>query len=272
MYKRISLAALAAFMTAATAATAMAADLAPPPPPAPAPQIRSSINDWTGPYMGGVIGGTCMDTTFSTTTTYQVSDPGNEVNPAPTNADPALNGCGLSGGFVYGFNYQIDQALIGLEGDFTWGSDKTGKHFDFTSAGDKIGEYYNIKWQTSLRARVGWLMNDDTLLYVTGGPSWMRGSMEDIITGQSHTNTHFGYAVGGGIEHALTENIHLRAEYIFSSYKNKDYGPYNCTECVDDVAGGDTVRENSQTTASHDMDQFHTFRLGVTWNFPVSSW
>ena len=269
MKTNISLLALAAVMSAAAASTASAADLAPPPPPAP--EIRTSIADWTGPYVGAVIGGTCMDTNFSTTTTYTVSDPTNETTPAPTNGDPSLNGCGVSGGFIYGFNYQLDRAVVGLEGDFTWGT-RTGDHHDTTSAGDKIGEYYDIKWQTSVRARVGWLANDDTLFYVTGGPSWMRGTMEDILTGQKFSNTHFGYTVGGGIEHALTENIHLRAEYLFSSYKTKDYGPYNCTGCVADVANGDTTDENSSTTAHSSLDAIHTFRVGVSWNFPVSTW
>ncbi len=271
MYKRISLLALATFMTSAAAATAMAADLAPPPPP-PAPEIRPSVTDWTGPYLGAVVGGTCMDTNFSTTTTYTVSDPANEANPAQTNNDPALNGCGLSGGFVGGFNYQIGDAVLGFEGDFSWGQNKTGDHHDTTSAGDKIGEYYNVKWRTSLRARAGWLMNNDTLLYVTGGPSWLRGELEDILTSQKDTNTHVGYTVGGGLEHAVTENIHIRAEYMFSSYKTKDYGPYNCTACVDDVAGGDAVNENSSTVAHHSLDAIHTFRVGLTWNFPVSTW
>ncbi len=272
MKKTISLLALAAVASAAAAASASAADLAPPPPPAPAPEIRSSIADWTGPYVGAVVGGTCMDTDFSTTTTYQVSDAANgEVNPAPTSSDPALNGCGVSGGFVYGFNYQFDRAVVGLEGDFTWGG-RTGDHHDTTSAGDKIGEYYNVKWQTSVRARVGWLSNDDTLFYITGGPSWMRGEMEDILTGQKDANTHFGYVIGGGIEHAVTENIHLRAEYLFSAYKAKTYGPYTCNECVTDVANGDTTNESSTTTAREEMNAFHTFRVGLTWNFPVSTW
>jgi len=271
MCKRLSLLALATFISSAAASTAMAADLAPPPPPAPAPEIRSSITDWTGPYIGAVVGGTCMDTDFNTTTTYTVSS-GGETAPAPTSNDPALNGCGVSGGILAGFNYQIGNAVMGLEGDFTWGQDKTGDHHDTTSAGDKIGEYYNIKWQTSLRARAGWLMNNDTLLYVTGGPSWLKGEMQDILTGQKDENTHFGYTIGGGLEHAFTDNIHIRAEYLFSSYKTKDYGPYNCSACVDDVAGGDAVNEDSSTIAHHSLDAIHTFRVGLTWNFPVSTW
>ncbi len=265
MYKRISLLALSAFMVSTAASIAAAADL-PPPPPAPAPQIRATAADWTGPYFGGVIGGTCMDTD----TAVGIVDLTANTPSAPQ--DPALNGCGVSGGLVGGFNYQFGNVVAGLEGDFTWGSDKTGQHTDVTGAGDLIGEYYNVKWMASIRPRVGWLMNDDTLFYVTGGPAWMKGEMEDIITSQKVSKTHFGYAIGGGMEHALTENIHLRAEYMFSSYNKKDYVftcPGGGAGCADPNGDGD---DGYRATARNDMDQFHTFRIGVTWNFPVSAW
>jgi len=257
MKKRTSLLALAAIMTAFAGKAALAADLAPPPPPPPAPEIRASVSDWTGPYLGVVLGGTCMDT--NTTLSVDFVDPGD----TDTSIDPALNGCGFSGGIVGGFNYQIQNVVLGFEGDWTWGSKKTGRHTDITGAGDTIGEYYHVKWMASPRIRLGVLATDETLFYVTGGPSWMRGTMEDIITGQKFTKTHVGYTLGGGIEHALTENIHLRAEYLFSSYKKKDYGPFFCSGCG---------TSGANITASNDMDQFHSFRAGVTWNFPVSTW
>jgi len=244
MYKRISLAALAAFMTSATAATAMAADLAPPPPPAPAPQIRSSINDWTGPYLGGVIGGTCMDGTYDRTTSGGAS------------SDPDLRGCGFDGGFVGGYNYQIGQMLFGAEGDFTFGG-KTGKNIS-------MQDNLYVDWKSSLRGRLGYISNDDTLFYFTGGVAWLHAKWKDTGTNQSVKNTHTGFVIGGGIEHAMTENIHLRAEYLYSNYNDKDY-TFNCSSCG--VGGG-----AGTVTGTTDLGNVHTFRLGVTWNFPVSSW
>ena len=269
MYKRISLAALAVFVTAATASTAMAADLAPPPPPAPAPQIRSSINDWTGPYMGAVLGGTCMETSSDYITYgYTDNNANNQYDPGERNATPTdilpndMNGCGFTGGVVGGFNYQIGNIVAGVEGDWTWGG-KTGEHISnhYDNNNNLYTEHdrYDIEWMASIRPRIGLLVNNDTLFYVTGGPAWLRGKLTDVNSGANFKNTHFGYTVGGGIEHALTENIHLRGEYMFSSFKSKNYGTF-CPTC--DVA----------VNVDKDMEQFHTFRLGVTWNMPISTW
>ncbi len=263
--KHVSIAALALLATAAIAPTASAADLAPPPPPPPAPEIRPTMTDWTGPYLGAVAGGTCMEAD----TTITVHD--NTGRGTDTTTDPALNGCGFSGGFVYGFNYQLDQAVIGIEGDFVWGSDKVGEHYDYTAAGDRIGENYNIDWMTTVRARAGWLMNNDTLAYVTGGVAWTRAGLEDILTGQEITKTNTGFVVGGGLEHAFTENLHLRAEYLFYGFKDKNYGPYTCpagSGCDPNGDGDDGATVNASTN----IKAIHSFRVGVTWNFPVSTW
>ncbi len=270
MNTRTSLLALAAIMFAGSAA--QAADLAPPPPPAP--EIRPAATDWTGPYVGALLGGTCMDTTNTTLDTVEngtdlnndgdFTDPGESWDGTSTQQLTAgpydLNGCGIHGGFVAGFNYQIDNMVFGIEGDWTWGG-KTGEHND-----DNEHDRFDIKWMASIRARLGVLATDKTLFYVTGGAGWLRGEAIDVASGTSFENTHPGYVIGGGVEHALTENLHLRAEYLFSSYKEKTYGTF-CAACATDG--------NSQTAAvdvKEKMENFHTFRAGITWNFPVSTW
>ena len=254
MNKRTSLLALAAIMTAFAGKAALAADLAPPPPPPPAPEIRASVSDWTGPYLGAVLGGTCMDTEWDF---QQDTDRDGTID--VVTPDLPMNGCGLSGGVLAGFNYQIDNVVLGVEGDWTWGS-KTGKHTDIITGGVER-DHYKIKWQNSLRARVGLLATQNTLFYVTGGVSWLRGRVKETTPVEiSDTRTHLGYVLGGGIEHALTENIHLRAEYLYSSFKKKTYGPFT------DPGPYPTA------SAKIGLDDVHTFRAGVTWNFPVSTW
>ena len=243
MYKRISLLALATFMTSAAAATAMAADLAPPPPP-PAPEIRPSVTDWTGPYLGAVVGGTCIDGEYD------------RVESGGGTADPDLRGCGFNGGIVGGFNYQISNIVLGLEGDVTFGG-KTAKNIVQQDAITPI-------WTTTLRPRVGFLANNDTLFYVTGAVAWLRSEWKDTGTGQKVKKTHTGYVIGGGIEHALLENVHLRAEYLYQNYNDQSY-TFNCGTCG--VGGG-----AGTVTGTTDLGNVHTFRVGMTWNFPVSTW
>ena len=268
MYKRISSISLAAIAIVAGLNSARAADLAPP--PAPAPEIRPSMTDWTGPYIGGVLGGVCMETK-SDYYPYGYTDAnGNgQYDPGERNATPNdpqhhdMNGCGFAGGLVGGFNYQIaDNFLIGLEGDWVWGG-RTGDHtvpvYDNNNNLFHQRDRYSIKWMTSLRLRAGLLSTEKTLFYVTGGPAWLRGELKDLNTGSKFAKTHPGYVIGGGVEHAFLENFHVRAEYLYSHFKAKTYGRY-CTDC--DVAVD--VRKK--------MNQFHTFRVGLTWNFPISQW
>jgi len=252
MNKRISLLALSAMMGAFATHAASAADLAPPPPP-PAPEIRTTVSDWTGPYIGAVLGGTCMDTQM---TIYL--DLGNDGSINDVFNGLPINGCGWSGGLLTGFNYQIDNIVLGLEGDWTWGS-RTGKHTDIvTPPGVIQRDHYKIQWQTSLRARVGVLSTDQTLLYLTGGISWLKGTLKEtnpLVV--SDSKQHTGYILGGGIEHAFTENLHLRAEYLYGSYGKETYRF---------VGGGDAA------DIRMGLDHVHTFRVGVSWNFPISQW
>jgi outer membrane immunogenic protein len=70
----------------------------------------------------------------------------------------------------------------------------------------------------------------------------------------SDTRTHFGFVVGGGIEHAFTPNFHGRLEYLYGSFNDKTYdlSVSTCgTPCFADL----------------DFDQLHLVRASLTWNF-----
>ncbi len=278
MSKRTSTFALMAIFLASGAGTAMAADLAPPPPPPPAPEIRPVASDWTGPYIGAVAGGVCMESKMNITTYAEdwtdangngTIDPGEWDGVSVVSNDIGsfdMNGCGVSGGIVGGFNYQLQNIVLGLEGDFVWGGN-VGWHNEWQSPTYTQRDRFDVDWMASVRLRAGILMNQNTLLYATGGFGWLRGELStNLAASNAYSNTHTGYVVGGGIEHALTENIHLRAEYLFSSYNNKTYGRYGAGRATDGLA------TTNEADVDFDPDQFHTFRIGLTWNFPVSSW
>ncbi|HHN67031.1 MAG TPA: porin family protein [Thermopetrobacter sp.] len=257
MNNRVSLTALAVILAGIGGKAALAADM-PPPPPAPAPEIRSSVDTWTGPYLGVTGGGTCMFTT---------EDHGHD-NTLPrdqvvdyTYSGISNSGCGYQYGVIGGFNYQIGgNFVVGVEGDFTFGSTTGVQTFpNFLAPPATSGSTYKVNWTGTVRARAGWLMNGTTLAYVTGGVGWLNGTLSDGT--DAFTNIHFGYVVGGGLEHALTKNIHLRAEYLFSAYNAGNYGWF----CTTGACGTSVMVTNY-------MQAFHTFRAGVTFNFPISSW
>ena len=74
-----------------------------------------------------------------------------------------------SGAFLAGYNYMITpRALLGIEGDFTW-SDVTYSAL----AADGSGNVFNLSLKQkdaySVRARFGYLLAPETLLYGTAG-------------------------------------------------------------------------------------------------------
>ena len=218
-----------------------AADLLPPPPPAPIVEIRETVQDWTGGYLGGVAGATCMDTYY-----------------VPTSGpDPELNGCGFSGGAVAGYNYQFGNAVFGLEGDWTMGTRTASNTLDAVK--------YNIDWQASLRGRLGWLATEKTMFYGTAGVGWMRGTMRALVgigsVPMKDSQTHFGYVVGGGVEHALSSNLRARIEYLYANY-NKKYYDLN----VPAACGINPCKADLKANGVHSM------RVGLAYNFSMGNW
>jgi len=184
---------LLAALMAGVASSAMAADLPTRKAP-PAPQVYSAppVFSWTGFYVGvngGWGGGTGG------------KDFGN------------VSG-GLVGGTV-GYNYQIGQFVVGLEGDWDWA--------DLTKSGTNNFGYYKNKADdlVTVRARAGYAI-DRALLYVTGGYA---GVDDKISLPGSYSSSEWrnGGVIGAGLEYAFTNNISAKAEYLYAPVGSKSY-------------------------------------------------
>ncbi len=125
---------------------------------------------------------------------------------------------GFVGGGQVGYNYQIGQFVIGAEADFQ-GAD--------LSSGDNLG-LLNVKteWYGTVRARAG-VAFDRFLVYATGG--WAYGNVKTSFPGlfgpfalnsdRTHTG---GFAVGGGVEYAFTNNLIGGVEYMYVDLGEKN--------------------------------------------------
>lgn len=242
----ISISALV-FSGLAISQPAWAADLpvkAPPPPPAP-------VFSWTGFYVGGELGEKWSNTTWTTTALIQSPNPGQAVDASsPTFFDPAGT---RAGGYV-GYNWQLaPQWVTGIEGDIAW-ADKTattagipgcalpvansciGTSGAFASPGPgRDSSSVTLGWDASLRARLGFLVTPQVLLYGTGGVAWQQ--LKDSATCR-HTNAdplcfeaagspfatatnstvRTGWTVGGGAEAVVYGNWLVRGEYRFADF------------------------------------------------------
>ncbi|WP_439574330.1 outer membrane protein [Phreatobacter sp.] len=188
-------------------ASAQAADLASPRMPI-ATAVVVPVFNWTGFYGGLNIGVGFVNTNL-----------GGFVLPFPLSG----SGTGIVAGAQIGYNHQINNLVVGLEGDL-------GYFGVSRRAGDGAGNFiaWRTQWDASIRARLG-IAVDRTLLYVTGGVAFADLRISGVA-GQpiaffpfAESQTRVGWTLGAGIEHAVTQNWTVRAEYLYANYGRRDF-------------------------------------------------
>jgi outer membrane immunogenic protein len=169
---------------------AHAADAVMEVPEAPAaPMVEPPLNTWTGPYAGVTLGYAFAGDTNADT---------------PFNNEIGTDGF-LLGGFA-GYNYQMGNFVAGGEADigYSW---EEGSNAGLTSESGVEG---------SLRARLGYVVSPNILLYATAG-----GAAKDLEVsggGFSDSNTMIGWTAGGGADIMVTDNVFGRVEYRYTDF------------------------------------------------------
>ncbi len=125
-------------------------------------------------------------------------------------------------GLTGGYNYQSGNLLAGVEGDFAWShiSDETTYPRPGVSAS---GTIQNI---TTIRGRVGYAM-DRILVFGTAGYAGanIRGVLNNVLYPAVADQTYYanGFALGLGVEYAITPKISAKAEYLYTSLGSNTY-------------------------------------------------
>ncbi|WP_155134083.1 outer membrane protein [Pseudovibrio flavus] len=191
--KRISLAAVA---LSVVAAPALAADL-----PQEAEQIVYEeavvyeTYDWNGAYVGANIGWGFLGAN------------------GKQNATGALdkNTDGVNVGVFGGYNFMVTpNVVLGAEADISY-NDFTNKQGTTKLESD---------WNGTLRARAGYAM-DRTMVYGTGGVAFANFKAHD--NGFKDSTTAFGYTLGAGLEHAVTDRVLARVEYNYQDFGKQSF-------------------------------------------------
>ena len=113
---------------------------------------------------------------------------------------------GLVGGTL-GYNYQMDNVVLGVEGDIDWSNIRGSA----VCAGT-ICETRN-DWLGTARGRLGYAFGN-FMPYVTGGLAV--GDIKNSIAGVgSATETKAGWTAGGGVEAHVSGPWSVKAEYLF---------------------------------------------------------
>jgi outer membrane immunogenic protein len=192
--KRLVLAGVGALALVTMAGAANAADL-PRRHPAPvkAPAYYEPAYNWTGFYVGINGGGGWGNSNWN--------DPYGST-------DAKVSG-GLVGGTL-GYNFQMGQAVFGLEGDIDW-SDIRGS----TNTGICSGTSCETRnsWLATARGRIGYAF-DRVMPFVTGGAAF--GDIKATPAGLgTTTTTKTGWTVGGGAEFAIAGPWTAKVEYLY---------------------------------------------------------
>jgi outer membrane immunogenic protein len=255
------------------ATTAFAADL-----PVKAPVAYAAPFTWSGFYVGlnAGYGSSDADTRTGQPVGLFVAPPPPFIIPGnglPVGLSLRDQGFTISG--QAGVNWQFGSLVTGIEGDINY----MGRKSQQTFAQGVIGapgftafteERSKLDWLATLRGRLGYAF-DRALIYGTGGlalgdttsyggvwSNFTAPALQPSGVGTS-SRTSVGYSVGAGVEYAFTNNLSLKAEWLY----------YNLGEDTVRVAG----RGNGPPPALQPTDYFdvrfkysgNIVRLGLNW-------
>jgi outer membrane immunogenic protein len=190
--------------------------------------------NWSGAYIGADAGGS-----FGNYTQFDGDGDGVKIDMSR-----------FTGGVYAGYNWQINNFVLGLEADISNGP--KGK----TSQGQRGPAWIcgtgdcnaAITYYGTVRARLAYAI-DRTLVYGTGGFAYGRSEGGIYDSDQQGQGMNTGWTLGGGLEYAFTQHIVARAEYL-----HVDLGDIKFGEGI----GGSRFRGRGS---------FDTIRLGIAYKF-----
>jgi outer membrane immunogenic protein len=235
---------------------ALAADLAVKAPVYKAPMVP--LFTWTGCYVGADVGGAWsrQNTSINPVGVDQGAVSGN------------LSGSSAIGGPYVGCNYQFAGGwVVGAEGDFSWaklnGTATAPNLFpDGASAGSGgVSWSGSTDWVASARARLGYAIVPNALVYGTGGAAWTRTSYSGFdqfnnpsFLATSFSDTRTGWVAGAGVDWApWSNNWILRLEYLHYQFGS--------------VSSAAAFNPGASTTFNFGDLKIDTVRAGLSYKF-----
>jgi outer membrane immunogenic protein len=197
---------------------------------------------WTGLYVGAGIGGKWADTDWTTTCFGTACTTGGFNFFSPDDSSPrTFSTSALRGSGYAGFNWQLQNWVLGVEGDVGFGNKSEvtpgipGCTTDcgfFTPTPDDIDSAsVKVLGDASIRGRAGFLLVPSVLVYGTAGAAFQRVSanltcsfagpwcsppvFSDILS-DTRSATLKGWTAGGGLEWMVHDGWLVRGEYRYS--------------------------------------------------------
>jgi opacity protein-like surface antigen len=224
--------------------------------------------DWSGFYVGGLLGGTNSQARAQTTVghpQYLDTTDARQINRAGNNDLDQLR---PSGGLLGGYGKQFGNVVVGIE---------ASANTLFLNDERSVSEIYqtvptarfilkqsvSADWMATLRPRLGWA-EDNWLGYVTGGLAVTRLKLDTLFTDNafsgfsqsSDSKIVTGWSLGLGGEYALGADWSLRGEYLYTRF-----GQMTSSSVT-------TSTNNSGGSLAHSAElEIHGVMLGLTYRF-----
>jgi outer membrane immunogenic protein len=180
----------------------------------------------------------------------------------------------VTGGFTAGYNWQVDRAVLGLEGDINYfgfkGSASGSALYPCCApTGFTVSSQVSADWLATIRGRIGFLAAPTWLLYATGGAAIaeVKGNFNFTDTFAAATessairDTRVGWTAGVGTEYAFGGGWSLKAEYLYV-----DLGRASATST--NLAAFVPAISFPSNTYTHSFDiKSNIVRVGVNYKF-----
>jgi outer membrane immunogenic protein len=186
--------------------------------------FAAPIFTWTGFYVGGSLGYIQQNHTTTQLQGYYF----NNGDKLPITANGGLFSVNA------GYNYQMGSIVLGVETDIGY-STTSAKNSYFNGSFTHSSKLSSLG---TVRARLGYAV-DRALFYATGGFAY--AGIKDSLIAAGDNNVlskggmRYGWAAGGGIEYAVTNNWTVRAEALYAKFNSKAGAATNvrgaCSNC-----------------------------------------
>jgi len=208
----------------------------------------------------------------------------------PYSLDPESSG--VFGGGQVGYNWQGENFVYGLEGDFQFsdidGRDAFEERREHSSPGTlpsvqeingngqgglhRTSARQKLKWFSTVRGRFGLPLGETFLFYGTAGLAFGKVKNQanagrvyrDELSPShpaSYSKTKVGWTAGFGSEMKITEAISFKVEYLYLDLGKKTLnGDRVCSELCEKT-------ESTEYASYKFKNQFHTVKAGFNWGF-----
>jgi outer membrane immunogenic protein len=211
--------------------------------------VYAPIKNWTGFYAGASIGASFNRSDVTGEGSY-AGYPGSFTSLEgyfPTSPKSSDTSAIVS--VEAGYNWQIGSYVVGVAADMSWlnSKQKTGVSYldgDTVYSNDPNSMSSKVDYLGLIRARLGYAVRDNVLLYGTGGlaVARYRGGFNDLpgdgdypagSVKSSDTSWGLGWVAGAGVDYLLTEHWIIRGEYLhvdtsttlstYNAYESEQY-------------------------------------------------